>query len=551
MRISSSSVIIAVAAVPWAAAQLVTGIKAGVNEQTGERPARLNINDLHREAGPAWDLFIQALQAVYDTPEDDLLSWFQIAGIHGLPFKPWNNVGQVEGGVDKAGYCPHGETTFITWHRPYQTIHTHAQSIAATYTGSAAATYKSAAETLRFPFWDWAADSQLPPVVTQPTITINAPAGPTAISNPLYSYKFATHPFTDPDFLENASLAQFSETKRCADAAEGSDGVNHYEIISDTLGSAGNIVRDQVYTVFSKTTKFEDMASEDGAGNADFEIPHNTIHQRAGGHEMLHSKVGHIQPVQWSGFDPIFWLHHANVDRQFAMWQAIYHNNAMFTSTVRGKAVFGTPAGSVTADSPLKPFQYEKDQFWTSKRAETTRVFGYTYPGLNDWAVTKEELAKQVTAMVNTLYGPKTTSLRVRQVTRTKDYAVEISVERKDLALPCAIEVLVGDTLAGEFALLEMPTEGVASANIPLQRALDTEKVSLGRTAEEVVGDIKGKLRLVVRTSDSETPAKPSTVKSLKVEIEDRDYTPAKSLEEFPTYGEKTTWPVDIKELDD
>jgi len=41
-------------AAPWAAAQYVTGIKAGVNEQTGERPARLNINDMHRAAGPAW-----------------------------------------------------------------------------------------------------------------------------------------------------------------------------------------------------------------------------------------------------------------------------------------------------------------------------------------------------------------------------------------------------------------------------------------------------------------------------------------------------------------
>lgn len=25
-----------------------------------------------------------------------------------------------------------------------------------------------------------------------------------------------------------------------------------------------------------------------------------------------------------AGFDPIFWLHHANVDRLFAMWQAVY-----------------------------------------------------------------------------------------------------------------------------------------------------------------------------------------------------------------------------------
>ncbi len=42
-----------VAAVPWAAAQVV-GVSAGVNQKTGERPARQNINDLYNAGGPAW-----------------------------------------------------------------------------------------------------------------------------------------------------------------------------------------------------------------------------------------------------------------------------------------------------------------------------------------------------------------------------------------------------------------------------------------------------------------------------------------------------------------
>jgi tyrosinase len=31
-----------------------------------------------------------------------------------------------------------------------------------------------------------------------------------------------------------------------------------------------------------------------------------------------------MQFPEVSGFDPTFWLHHANVDRLFAMWQAVY-----------------------------------------------------------------------------------------------------------------------------------------------------------------------------------------------------------------------------------
>jgi len=78
----------------------------------------------------ARDLFVQALISFQQAPEDDWFSYYQIAGmclappslragrsrltssaplgIHGLPFKPWNSVGQVPGGNNRCGFCPHG-----------------------------------------------------------------------------------------------------------------------------------------------------------------------------------------------------------------------------------------------------------------------------------------------------------------------------------------------------------------------------------------------------------------------------------------------------------
>lgn len=63
-------------------------------------------------------------------------------GIHGLPFDSWNGVGQVPGGNDLAGFCPHNvrdnciTTTgarliynsmqgllFGLWHRPYVALY--------------------------------------------------------------------------------------------------------------------------------------------------------------------------------------------------------------------------------------------------------------------------------------------------------------------------------------------------------------------------------------------------------------------------------------------
>lgn len=50
--------------------------------------------------------------------QDDLLSAFQIGGIHGLPYTPWNGSGVTDKGTWE-GYCNHGSNIFPTWHRPY------------------------------------------------------------------------------------------------------------------------------------------------------------------------------------------------------------------------------------------------------------------------------------------------------------------------------------------------------------------------------------------------------------------------------------------------
>lgn len=52
-------------------------------------------------------------------PQDakDQLSWFQIEGIHGLPYVPWDEA-EVPIYPGK-GYCTHGSNLFPTWHRAY------------------------------------------------------------------------------------------------------------------------------------------------------------------------------------------------------------------------------------------------------------------------------------------------------------------------------------------------------------------------------------------------------------------------------------------------
>ena len=57
----------------------ITGISAGVNTTTGERPFRHDINELYI-SGPPWDLFVLALSEFQQVNQDDPLSYYQVAG---------------------------------------------------------------------------------------------------------------------------------------------------------------------------------------------------------------------------------------------------------------------------------------------------------------------------------------------------------------------------------------------------------------------------------------------------------------------------------------
>ena len=57
----------------------ITGLRGGVNTATGERPVRKDISALEHE-GPAFDLYILALQHFMRQNQSDPLSYFQISG---------------------------------------------------------------------------------------------------------------------------------------------------------------------------------------------------------------------------------------------------------------------------------------------------------------------------------------------------------------------------------------------------------------------------------------------------------------------------------------
>jgi tyrosinase len=161
-----------------------------------------------------------------------------------------------------------------------------------------------------------------------------------------------------------------------------------------------NSVLPLTYRLFSYESDYTNISCTTSRGNS-FENIHNLVHNALGGY-------GHMSDIAISAFDPIFWLHHTNIDRQFAMWQAL-NPHSYVVPTINPLGTYAVAKGSVeTADTNLLPFHSDNGtEFWTSNEVRSTRVFGYAYRDVVDWNITQAKLASNVRANVNRLYNPR------------------------------------------------------------------------------------------------------------------------------------------------
>ena len=117
--------------------------------------------------------------------------------------------------------------------------------------------------TLNLPYWDWTARPTLPKAFRQP-------ASPT---NPLYEAKRA--------FNDGSALPR--------------------QVVSDDLRTALNFVAFQ-------------RAGQTGFSPSLEDSPHGNVHTIVGG------PGGTMSRIQTAAQDPIFWLHHGNIDRLWDRW---------------------------------------------------------------------------------------------------------------------------------------------------------------------------------------------------------------------------------------
>ncbi|KAK7688615.1 hypothetical protein QCA50_008153 [Cerrena zonata] len=424
---------------------------------------RLEITDLVKNK-KQFSLFIQALcdmqgidldgyqpipvatpKTKYEDNQDDPLSFFQISGIHGLPPVAWDNSGgKGPTSTRWKGYCTHGTVLFPTWHRPYvalfeQVLQKTALEIVEKY--KYGAEWVKAATELRCPYWDWASpDIASPPeeVISKETIEIEIPSGSMTIKNPLFSYHFhRIHPSFNDSNGEGPVFNKWENTlrhpKSTTDPNTESDVVS---LITSLSAEHGNI-REQVGRMFTIVdwASFSHHASDKGK---DKDSDNTTKSSLEAIHDNIHVFVGHgghMGYPDYAGFDPIFFLHHANVDRMLALWIGL---NPQFELTP-GPSEKGT--WTIEEDilidkcTNLTPFRRSQDptDYWKSYQILSTEKFGYTYPDFAELSSQDPKYKEKLQARIFHLYPVPQVPGIPNTLTPFHDWTIRIRVKKFEL----------------------------------------------------------------------------------------------------------------------
>ena len=239
---------------------------------------RQNVYDLP-DGDTTLEWYSKAVAAMRGKPSTDPTSWNYQAAIHGIDFSSpfWTNVGAVPSPSEQAEFwnqCQHGSWYFLPWHRMYLAYFE--QIVAQTIVDL------GGPEGWSLPYWDYSDTTNpdhlnIPPAFTSGT------------------------PDTNPLQMPSGSNGEPGRENTTVDE-------------KDTQLTALNLAIFTSQSPFSKSgfggpkTSFShDSGTFGGLEN----LPHNPIHVDIG------NAMG--DPAT-AGLDPIFWLHHANIDRLWQVW---------------------------------------------------------------------------------------------------------------------------------------------------------------------------------------------------------------------------------------
>ncbi|KAF3903032.1 Tyrosinase [Arthrobotrys entomopaga] len=524
---------------------------------------RQNINDLQSKFPDVFNLLVLALAQIMNANSTDPFSYFGLAGIHGAPYVPWPDPKETGDFNTKWGYCTHRSVIFALWHRPYmlaleQTLYYAAINIANTFSGSDKTKYRNAAKQVRWPYWDWAVatpgqQSHLPKCVMTPEISVmqpdkNGKAVKATITNPFYGYKFKG---TENSFLTKPFAGGLEASNRRPKTSLGSS----QDQITDTTMESGFITRrKKAYDLLSTNSTYNDFSNS-------LENIHNDVHVQIGG-------PGLMAYIPYAAFEPMFWLHHNNIDRFLAMWQAA--NPGEYLEPDDAVATFRRfvkPGDQDDLNTPFYPWKHKDGSDWTGNDVKDVKAifkYGYGYPEVpcSMSGASDEELDKFATTQINDLYqadvqpddGPATKLKERASSDNVTEWDINIFVDQAELPGTFAIYVFMGQPPSdiskwdgspqklSTLALLGTPgvtkESRVQAATIPLRPMM--EKKGMKGDDPKAAQWLDDNLVWTCLNTDTSGVQKLVDVKSMKtlrVAITNKQVIPAKSKNDKPQVG--------------
>lgn len=121
--------------------------------------------------------------------------------------------------------------------------------------------------------------------------------------------------------LTMSQFATWNETKRFPTSWD-VNATSQNALLGPVFDNNRVSFQDRLYNLFTNYDNFTEFGNEawmtPTVQNADsLESIHDAIHSIIGSN-------GHMTYLDYSAFDPSFFLHHAMIDRCFALWQALY-----------------------------------------------------------------------------------------------------------------------------------------------------------------------------------------------------------------------------------
>lgn len=162
-------------------------------------------------------------------------------------------------------------------------------------------------------------------------------------------------------------------------------------------------------------------------------------------------------------------LHHANVDRMWAYWQAMHPDQGLFTDSYYGQSRYASAQGTViTPDSPLQPFFGTQTFMHTSRSVQNMDGMGYSYDGLHYWNMSSTDLQKTATAYINKKYGnqgamkrgARSSSQLATKGGETMQYFARFEIDRTQVERPSIVAIYIDGKKAGDVAVMRQPPEG-------------------------------------------------------------------------------------------